>query len=214
MDKLEIIKRYLLKGSDRKAKFEISWDIAENFEKIKLSMRKQVLTELVSKIRNHEAFKDYEIKDEGLLECKKLSPLRIYKKDWIVNGIVPLSYAVESDTNGRLNLYFGIEKWDNDKGIPFRGNWEKEKLPNNWKDILIKIKENLPKDWKVGDAWIIWKSFDGYYRGACQKDFYMEIIENGYSSVADYYFKELLNLKNRTEELVGEFVEYYKNYEK
>jgi hypothetical protein len=43
----------------------------------------------------------------------------------------------------------------------------------------------------------------------------MEIIERGkegYLYVADYYFRELLKLKERTENLIKEFVEQYINY--
>jgi hypothetical protein len=166
MNKLEIIKKYLLEGDNVKEKFEIAWDIWQYFEKIKLSMRKKVLSELVNKIKNSEEFNDYEVKDEGLLECEKWSPLRIYKKDWVFEGIIPLSYAIESDKNNCFDLYFGIEKWNDDEGIPFKGNWEKEKIPIKWKNTFVKMKDNLfkiSKDWKVSDNWIVWKWFNGYY---------------------------------------------------
>lgn len=214
MNKAEIIRKYLLEGSDKKEKFEIAWDIVESLEKIKLFMRKKVLTELVNKIKNDKAFNGYEIRDYGLLKCRKWSPLRIYKREWIVNEVVPLSYAVEAGNNNCFELYFGIQKWDDEKGIPFKGNWEKENLPDDWKSKFLEIKGNLPKSWKVSDAWIVWKWFDSYYRGMWQKDFYMEIIENGYSSVADYYLKEILNLKDQTEKPMNEFIKCYKNYEK
>jgi hypothetical protein len=131
--------------------------------------------------------------------------------------IIPLSYAIESDKNNCFDLYFGIEKWDEDEGIPFKGNWERVKIPNNWKDIFFKIKQNLllsklSRGWEVGNWWIVGKYFADYYKGMWQKEFYIEIIEKGYDYVVNYYFDELLNLKSNTEDLIDRFMEMYKNY--
>jgi hypothetical protein len=224
LNKKEIIEKFLFGGNieEQKEKFEIAWDIWENLDEIKKEMRRKVLATLVNKIRNSEDFSDYETINWGLLEGQKKGALGIYKKNWLIDFEAPLlSYAIEADRKDYYELYFGIAKWDNDAGIPFKGNWKGHaKIPSEWKDIFSRIYRNLvslSKDWETSNWWIGRKwidSRDSYYCGMWQKEFYLEVIEKGYEAVANYYFNELLNLKKLTENLIDEFVEIYKKSQK
>jgi len=217
--KREIIKNYLLDESlsvdERKERFGIAWDIWENLEKIRKEMRKKVLVTLVNRIKESQEFSGYEIKDDGLLDGQKWKVLRIYKSSWFLPKIgVPLSYAIEAEKHNYYDLYLGIVKWDDEEGIPFRGNWKNvRKIPFKWKEILSGVFEKLEKfskGWKISDWWIAWKYFDSYYAGMWRREFYLEIIERGYDAVAEYYFREFLKLKEATEELLDSFIDEYK----
>jgi len=221
LQKTEIIKNYLLDErlpvEERKERFEIAWDIWENAEEIKKEMRREVLIALVDKIKSSREFSEYEVKDYGLLEGRKFGTLCIYKNTWLLPGIgVPLSCGIEAEKSDYLDLCLGIVKRDNEKGIPFKGNWQGiRELPSKWREIFSKIFENLEKlskGWKTSDWWIVWKEFDSYYRNlnTWQKEFYLEIIKEGYEAVAKYYFEELLKLKEATEGLLDNFIEEYK----
>jgi len=219
LNKKEIIEKFLFEGNieEQKEKFEIAWDIRENFDEIKKEMREKVLTTLVSKIKNSEELSNYKISDDGFLEGQKHKPLRVYKKSWYLEVGAPLSYGIEADESNYCEISIGIVKWNN-KGIPFKGDWKShKKIPSEWKDIFYRIYENLSQeekteDWKTEDDvdYIVWKWFNSPYDDMRQKEFYLEVIEKGYEAVANYYFNELLNLKKLTENLIDEFVEIYK----
>ena len=125
----------------------------------------------------------------------------------------PLSYAIEAEKIDYYDLCFGIKKWNNEEAIPFKGNWQNTgQIPLSWKETISSIFRNLAGGWKVSDWYIAWKYFDSHYRNmdSWQKKFYLEIIKKGYDTAAEYYFKELLRLKEATEELIDEFIELYK----
>jgi hypothetical protein len=221
LNKKEVIEKFLFEGNieEQKEKFEIAWDVRENLYEIEKEMKRKVLATLVNKIRNSKDFSDYETTDWGLLEGQKEGAFGIYKRNWLIDAKAPLlSYVVKAYRKDYLELYFGIEKWDNDGRIPFKGDWKgRARIPSEWKDIFSRIYENLgssPDGWKTDEYWIVKKWFKSYYRGMWQKEFYLEIIEKGYEDVANYYFNELLNLKKLTENLIDEFVEIYKNSQK
>ena len=227
MDRKKIIEEYLFEGTpeERKEKFELAWDVWENFEGIKLSMRESTLRRLVEKIRNktknpNDPFYGYRLENNGFLERKKYGNITIYREEWVVNGKPILKYGIEHDRENLCYLYFGITKYDDQ--IPFVGDWERaQDLPAEWKEIFTqiksKLKEALPGNWKPSNHWILWKYFDSYYGGMWQKEFYMEILEKsknsleeGYDALADHYFSEFEKLKNATESLIDEFVKLYK----
>ena len=219
LQKKEIIKNYLLDENlpieERKERFEIAWDVWENVEEIKKEMRREILIALVDKIKNSQEFSGYEVKDGGLLDGQKWKALRIYKSNWFLSEIgIPLCYAIEAGKFNYFDLYLGIVKWNDEKGIPFKGNWWCiRELPSKWREILSKIFENLEKlseGWEISDWWIAWKHFDSYYAGMWQKEFYLQIIKEGYEAVAKHYFEELLKLKEATEDLLDDFIEEYK----
>jgi len=221
LQKKEIIKNYLLDEKvpleERKERFQIAWDVWENLEEIKKEMRKKVLTTLVNRIKESQEFSEYEVKDDGLLEGQKCKTLCIYKSGWFLPKTgVPLSYAIEAGKYNYFDLYLGIVKWDDEEGIPFKGNWKSvKKIPSKWKEIFSGILEELERvsgSWKIDNWWIAWKYFDSHYAGMWKKEFYLEIIEKGYEAVAEHYFRELLNLKEATEEFLDSFIDEYRKF--
>ena len=83
-EKKELIKNYLLdekiSEEERKERFEIAWDIEENFERIKFELRQKLIKELKQKIEQSEGFRDYIIINRGLIEGEKYGTLFIFKK--------------------------------------------------------------------------------------------------------------------------------------
>ncbi len=218
LKKKEIIKNYLLGDNlDIEVKlerFEIAWDIWENLEDIKKDMRKKVIETLLNKIECSEDFKEYEIKDHGLLQGLKWAPLRIYKRNWIISELqeIPLSYSIEADKNNYFNIFLGIIKW-NDK-TPFKGSWQNNTtLDKSMRNLLSRIFEELKHTssrWKVSDWYIAYKPFESYLFDNWKKEFYLDIIKKGYEYIANCYFREILTMKEKTEKLIDNFIEEYK----
>ncbi len=220
LDKKELIKNYLLeeglKDEERKIRFEIAWDIRENLETINFEIKQELMKELLEKLKNSEEFKGYEIIDCGLIEGEKCKPLTIFKSTWKVDeekGI--LHYALESWQYQIRHLYIGIRKINEEKGIPFKGNWQEASNIN--KSLLEKVKEIYEKlggneaGWKVEEGWIVWRNLREPYHGMWQREFYTKIItSSGRKEVLDYIFKQFVNLKKATEELIDNFVEAFK----
>jgi hypothetical protein len=222
-EKLQFIWDYIFGSGGKtewKERFEIAWDVWETFEEIRKEIRKRVIESLYKQLKENSEFKDYEITDLGLREGKKWQSLILYKQNWLLNPTDTkpvLGYAIEADRHNYYHLYYGIIKYDNDKGVPFKGKWEEANIPEEWKKVFALMKESLYEPWRTGDWWIVWRYFDKYYSGMWQKEFYEEIInrsnnsiDDGCKEVAKYYVERLVDLKNRTEHLIDEFVRLYK----
>jgi len=222
-EKKEMIKKYLLdekiSENERKERFEIAWDIWENFEEIKFELRQKLIKELKQKIKQSEEFKDYIVVNRGLIEGEKFGTLCIFKKNWLISpesrrGI--FNYAFEAEQNLIFQNCIGIVKQDNDNlGIPFKGNWQKQ---DNISQDLFKIVSQIyntlgenSKGWKVSDSWIAWKYLDSFYRGMWQREFYLQTVtEKGFKKAVTDLYNELLFVKNKTEKLIDEFIKIYK----
>jgi len=223
-EKKELIKNYLLdekiSEEERKERFEIAWDIEENFERIKFELRQKLIKELKQKIEQSEGFRDYIIINRGLIEGEKYGTLFIFKKNWLLSpeskNIGILNYAFEAEISGISDLCIGIVKQDNDNKIPFKGNWQKQddiehELLNNINQIYNAL-GGSPKGWKVSEWWIAWKYLHSFYRGMWQREFFLQIItERGFKQALDYLFSELVELKKLTEKFIDNFVETYKH---
>jgi len=221
MDTKEIIKEYILGENDneKKERFEIAWDIWENFEGIKFDLRQEFIKELKQNIEQSEEFKDYMVVNHGLIEGKRWGDLIVFKKSWLLSSeskkVGILNYAFEADTTGIFNICIGIVKMKKD--IPFKGDWQKQddieqKLLNNINQIY-NILGGDSKGWKVASEWwIVWKHLDSFYRDMRQREFYLQIImKNGLKKAINYFFDELLKLKNDTEKYLDEIVHIYLN---
>jgi len=210
LDKVGFIESYIfdekVSKKEQMERFNIAWDIRYNFESIMLNMRKKLFKTVRDIIKSSKKFEGYYIKDLGFLEGEKYQPLCIYKKNWIFNGDALLSYSIEAESNGFINVFFGIRKQDGDKGVPFKGSYPDNK---KLKEFVDKIRDQFRG--KFSDWWIVYKNFDSYYTKTWEQKLYMEIIEKGYQGVAEYYFNKLLQLKESTEHLIDEFVKLYDN---
>ncbi|WP_457555791.1 hypothetical protein [Candidatus Pyrohabitans sp.] len=232
MEKKELIKNYLLeKGvseEERKRRYEIAWDIWENFSDILFELERDFINALYKKILNSDEFSRYEISDPDELRNgyfpKKgdFYNISIYKKNWLQSmdenrGILNYSVGIYNDNYNYL-LYYSIGKYNSE--IPFSGVWSKEdskeeirkKLGTRSLDILNKIRENVRNidrnaDWQVDETDIIYKfCFNEEHRlgeGI--------IVKGGVEKAVNEIFNELVELKNYTEELIDEFIEMYKN---
>jgi len=221
IDKKDLIKNYLLeeglKDEERKIRFEIAWDIRENLDKIKFEIRQELMRELLKRLENSEEFKGYKIVNRGLIEEKHLGGFSIFKLDWTSDGgeYGILKYSLEAGTPSICNLYIGISKKDEDKGIPFKGNWQKTSdINKNLLEKLGKIYEALGEakaGWQVSEWWIAWRYLEEPYKSMLQKEFYTQIItSSGRKEALDYLFEQFVTLKKATEKLIDEFIEIYK----
>ena len=230
-EKKEMIKGYLLDENiseeERKERFEIAWDICENFEEIKLSLKQEMLKAFVNKISNSEEFRGYEVHDKGLREGKKYGLLIIFKKDWVLSSnskIGILNYAFEAEQEGIHKNLVGIVMQSGivgqDEGIPFKGDWRK--FTNDSNELLRKCSEKCNEiykilnesshshGWNVTEGWIAWKWLKDPFYGMWEKEFYLQIMsDDGRKDAVKYFFDELLELKNKTERYIDEFVKIY-----
>jgi len=221
MDKFEIIKNFLLDESVspeiRRERFDIAWDIRNHLDEIKKFLRQKVFEKVVEKLRNSEAFKDYEKVDNGFLRGDKRGNFTIYKKEWLLNEKPLLSYAIEMEKYNFYDIYYGIKK-QNDKS-PFIGKWTSADLPQELIDIL-KILQNILENWDVNERWIFRKYFDSFYALKIDEyEFYIRLIssntlQEGINNLADYYVRKMVELKELTERYLDEFVELFKKHQK
>jgi hypothetical protein len=219
MDKFEVIKNFLLDESVspeiRRERFEIAWDIRNSLDEIKKLLRRKVFESVVGKLRNIDSFKDYKKIDKGFLKGEKHKGFIIYKESWVVHDEPIIGYAIEMDLNNFYNIYYGIIK-QNDKN-PFNGKRTSTDLSKELKNILYAL-QGILNNWKVGDWWIFWKYFDGFYALRDLEDeyeFYVHLIssntlQEGINSLANYYVQKLEELKELTENYLDEFVRLIK----
>jgi len=222
MDKFEIIKNFLLDESVspeiRRERFDIAWDIRNHLDEVKKFLRQKVFEKVVEKLRNSEAFRDYEKINECFMEGEKEGTFELYKKNWIINGNPLLGYAIIQESKNFLKLSFGIVKGD--KNVPFSGEWTAAEIPLNLKNILQSLQQIL-KDWNIHEWWIFWKYFDGFYALRYLEDeyeFYTRLIssntlQEGINNLADYYVRKMVELKELTERYLDEFVELVKKHQ-
>ena len=218
-EKKEVIKNYLLdekiSEEERKERFEIAWDIGENFKDIKFELKQKFIKELKQKIEQSEEFKNYKVVNRGLIEGDRYGKLIVFRKTWSLTpegNIGILNYAFEAGISGISDICIGIVKQDND--IPFKGNWQNQ--DNIDQELFKKLSQiyntlgGSSKGWKVSEWWIAWKYLHSFYRDM-QREFFLQIIaEKGFKQALDYLFSELVELKKLTEKFIDNFVETYK----
>lgn len=196
MDKKKIIEEYLFEGTpeEKKQKFEIAWDIRENFDEIK------------KEIAINNVFKPLEKKiKENILE----KPFIITRLDW--NGIYVAKPNWKQHENDRGIYAICVEKWDKEwptigivRNAPFTTETEKQ-----IKDVLLEQKFGykfgytkeylfyIPiPDWRYGNL----------------RDYYETVLINP-SEIVDFffkYFKQVYEIVRKTpglEQLIDRSVE-------
>ncbi|GEM_PF-570333 len=225
------LKEYLLRDENR----EILADLIENFEEfvdyikennnecyqifqkenvdqvvndrkesVKYELRKQVVLKIAEKLENSETLKklgliidDEEFKNEGFL--------LLYQREWIVDSIDKnepiLSFAIDFMQYDYINMYYGIAKFD--ENHPYK-NQEIDNYP-----ILEEIKK-INNDMKISNWYLIWKYFNKNYNGWRDKEFYLDVLNNGVDKVADYYVDTFVKFIEKNITLIDKFIEEYK----
>jgi len=228
----EMIKGYLLDENiseeERKERFEIAWDICENFKEIKLSLKQRMLDALMNKISSSNEFRGYEVRDKGLRKGEKYGLLIIFKKDWVLSSnskIGILNYAFEAEQEDVHENLVGIVMQSGivgqDEGIPFKGDWRE--FANDSNELLRKCSEKCneiykilnessrSRGWNVTKGWIAWKWLDLLYKEMREKKFYLQILTKGdMEKAVEYFFDELSKLKDKTEKYIDELIEFIK----
>jgi len=224
LDRKELIKNFLLDRSispeERRRRFEIAWDVRKNLETVELKLKQDLILKLKEKLE--EEFKGYEVINNRLIEGDKWGNLLVFKKEWIFSEeekIGILQYALEATKYGIQDLVIGIRKFDDDREIPFKGNWRTEQnLSSPLSEIINSIFSTLEKTkegWWVDEWWIAKKGLREPYGGMLKKEFFLEIItDEGLEKVVDYFFQEFQKLKDSTEKLINKFVEEFKKLRK
>ncbi|WP_456401436.1 hypothetical protein [Persephonella sp.] len=194
-----------------KDNFEIAYDIAENFENIKIFMRKKTVYFIKKEAEKlAKAYPEFNLKvQDGFLKGNKWSPLMIYSNKWIRDKAPIISYAIDFGKNKFLEPYFGILKYNHN--IPYEGKIQnhKESSLRTLVDIFNKYKNN---GFATSEAWLIWRYLnEDPIGGMWKRNFYENIVENGYEYLANYMVEKLKDLIIETKEDIGKFVEFYKN---
>ena len=223
LEKKEIIKNYILDETisvnERKDRFEIAWDIHENFESIKEDMRRMLATKIASRINTDEFLsKNYEVINFGFeTEGKVGYPIAVFKPAWKRNqDEPPLFFALEfirSQGPYFLNLHFGIKK--KSELEPFEGSWKN--LSSTLRDVLtgiiIRLENEFGKKWLISDQWIAYLNFDTYgdnwtmwKREFYQNFFSKEKIEDSLEELSQFYVKEFKKLVQITENDIDNFL--------
>lgn len=207
-DKFNLIKGYLLDDSIntkmRKERFSIAWDVSEELGKIRIFMKREVISKLIEKVK--ENFSGFEFIDSGFSSGTKWAPFTICKSDWKINGQIILAFDIEAGQYNFCHFYFGIAMHKSDWEI----NRESSEVLKQISERILSVLEKKDHGWKTDDEkWIAWKSFREPYSGAWQKEYFLEIIEKGPEYVADKYLEEFIVLKE-VENLVDDFVKEYK----
>jgi hypothetical protein len=214
MNKVEMITKIIFKednlskvkfpvNEEIKQHFEIAWDIAENFGKIRESIKKILISKLMENLK--EKYPNFEIINAGFIEGEKYGGLLLFPKNWpIIENKKPLlSYGLEWETRNYFDLIYGIEKFNNE--IPYKGR----KVPENL-NKLFQIQKRMEGNFKKSDYWVIYKYFNEPYGCMCKKEFFDKILTEGIDKVTDYYIKQLDKLITETKDDLNKFIEKYK----
>jgi len=225
MDKKEMIKSYILAkditDEEKKERFEIARDIYIHLPEIMFELKREFIGRVKGYIEEDEDIRrKFEIAEQGLLDGEKHGKIRIFKPAWKakVNDNIPiLSYLLEADIAGIRDLALGIAKADDDKGIPFKGNWQKIDEPAELKQLSGEIFYSVSKKTKnVEPWWPVYFCLDPPYgiKSDQELEFFFKILtKNGIEEAARYVRDEISRLIDDTEELVDEFIRVYnENY--
>jgi len=196
-DNYNIIHEYITGSSE---KFEVAWEIHENFDKIKASLIEILFNKLElnfkSKLPNN-----FEIQND--------KQFHIYKKTWnhknqdidTTTGL--FSYCIESDISG---LYFGIKRACLSSTIFSMKNIE-SKLSHEEAELVQSI---TSLNYKNSDWWLAYKNFDKFRYFT--KDMFLQILKEP-AVIVDYYSQNLLDVIEKTEKQIDEYCKFYKaNY--
>ena len=221
MNAKEIIREFILDKEiserERKERFEIAWDIYHSFDDIAFQVKKELMGSLLEKMKTSEEFTEFLVYDDGMLSGKRFGGIEVIKESWKTSnrekhGI--LNYRLESDKANIHDLFIGIRKLDENKGIPFKGNWqniqEPKSLVEKSREIYEVFYKNLDKA-SSSEWWIAWRYLDAYYCGMWEEEFYSKIVtKEGLEESINYIFDMFVKMKEATESLIDEFVEIYK----
>ncbi len=195
MDHYEMIKSFILEDTNvRRERFEIAWDIWENFGRLKLGLKSILIRELTETIRSHfgEGWKV----DSTLHTFGKGSSLSVFKDSWESF----LCYCLESVNQEFHQIRFGISKWE-----------EKMIFPETTTQEI----QNTGVEGRPGPAgaagWYLWYvDADRDYGGAWEKAFYLRLLDaEGRKEAVGYYVNTLDTLREHTENLMDRIVGEY-----
>lgn len=191
---IEIIKNFILPKDEElsKNRFAIAWAVHQNFEEIKLQLKREMLKELKNRLK--DAFGNgWKIEEDKIEDLGKFAYLMIYKDSWKDM----IGYAIQSDEQGFLNPYFGMARKDEDAEYEKRRN--EDKIIANVRGIFPNCNE--PNKW-----WICTQSAD-CYKGMVDKDFCLELLtKSGKEKFIKYFVENLLKLQKATEKLLDDWV--------
>lgn len=206
-DNYTTIEDYILEAAYAADRFEIAWEIHENFCGILNNLKTKLFHTLEKKIVSKDgAIKGYTV-NSSLLTKYRYNPFFVYKQDWCNDNN---SYGISTGT-----IFYGIE-WDSygiymhihrasksehmftmhDKSIKYN-----KKVESELQDCISKLKFDFT-DWCLA-----YKYFDKYRYYT--KEMCTEII-NDCSDIADYFYEQLSELILATENQVDAYNRYYK----
>lgn len=208
----------------RSDRFEMAWDINEIFGDLKIDMHKRAFDTLRERMGN--AFEGYQ-RFDSYYPDELCEIFTFFKPEWALDekGCI-LSYTFQ-----RTRLVydsFGIAKYRNLDGIPYKGSWRDANLPKPLSEILENLykavqgldviwgmnrtlKQFVVEPWVelpgLGDEdWILKFSTPLFY----EPDIYLMILDRGYEAVIDDYLEYVRTFRLCTEPYVDAFVKAFR----
>ena len=216
-----------LEVNERRERFRMAWGIRETMRSVCLDITQTLLDELADRLAASPDFKEYRIRPVDVSGNDWENALRVYKKAWCHEGptqdldAILVSYSLQPTKTMFQEVWAGIQKFDED--YPFEGDWRKEAgcdlFPATVRILcqiwwaFVSAWNSSPEKWAKTNArcsderWIVRQQLPSpAYRMEGLK-FYLMILERGYETVVDDYFRMFVLMKKSTEGFLDRLIE-------
>ncbi|MCP4110739.1 MAG: hypothetical protein GY749_35305 [Desulfobacteraceae bacterium] len=190
MDKFKIIYEYIL-GNDEvtnQQRFEIAWDIVEQFGKIREEIKRQLAVS-VEKRLSEELDDNWEVSNTFNEGCwnKHSAGVFIRNKKWIINEHKIL-IGIQADGQEFNNLYLCI-KYHTDISNFFEKDFNNFETVSHW--------FQMKREW-----------LDEAYRDTWKRDFLMKVTtKSGKQEIIDYYVNKIYEFQIKVEPKINNIID-------
>jgi len=209
--------------AEKKERFELAWDIEKFFDDMRVTTWRNATETLERKM--DEVFKGYLRKEAFTLDGTG-EEIVFYKPDWVLDeGGCILAYTYEKSL---FRTLFGIRKYSDDIGIPFKGPWTEADLAEDEKKALTQLflsmemlYQQLEATWTLdrapvepwihpegprGGDWLFTLDLPDFQ----EMEFYEMMIDSGLEATLDRYMKYVTRFRVSSERYISGFVKRYK----
>ena len=206
----ETLKKFIfnekLSEEEKKARFEIAWDIWKSFEIIKSDLDAEIIRKLYSALKQSNEFVNYVVIKELPQET-----IWIFKPEWAVEVRIPiLAYAIALTGTEHRSILIGLRKYREE--VPFAGSLMEKELPQDIKVSLNHLFNCLYTKKQYSPVWMTQPRHDwmAVNKFLLDDSFYGDLAEKGIDEVLEQWVSEMVDLKRATERAVDGFIMAYK----
>ncbi len=204
----EIIKEFIfsesLSNEEKKARFDIAWDVWKSFDILKSELEAEIINKLYKAVKENNEFANYVV-----LHNVEQKTIWIFKPQWTIQVRMPiLSYAITLTGIKHRSILIGLRKYREE--ILFPEDLIEKKFPRDIKSLLDELFNCLFKRYspfyvsRLHHDWIAVNEF------ILDDSFYANLGEKGIEEVLDQWITEIVDLKIATEIAVDKFIMVYK----